>query len=475
MTLAPLPARAQGCCVCTDWADIYTYHYILEDLDKDDVEVCYTMVKGNDYVQGKKETCKVGNSRIRGAQEFDLDPVCMWSPQSCGLLSYCQAVDPTSVGYIQKKTGEKLDIEIPTRKPIDFTPSVSIPGTCFKAGMPISESCPPEPVTGNKGVTAATFARYIAGLYYFIISSIGVLAVVGIMIGGFQYLMAAGSPEKISSAKTSITSAIIGLIIALTSYLLFNTINPNLVKFEKGIEALKDVEGKRVELLLASDVGACLENDKAAVPFDDFFKDEPLIFIGPVSSKKLRPEVISKLLTVMRGEFGNFLKLKGMRLQINSAYRTMAKQIELKGCYDYAFTDKDSKPEKLYCPYKCTSCQKAAEASCSAPHQTGWAVDVCLREKGDDTAIDTDKTNNASCDNLKTIQNGKLKEKSSEDLQEYLQGYMDEAGFKRYVGEWWHFELPYAAGSAHCYAKPGEYNTNEACSNNLGQDEGQGD
>ncbi|MBU1165295.1 pilin [Patescibacteria group bacterium] len=72
--------------------------------------------------------------------------------------------------------------------------------------------------------------NYIASLYKFLISFAAVLAVVMIMVGGVQWMMAGGSPERVSNAKTYITSALIGLILALSSFLLLQTINPRLTE-----------------------------------------------------------------------------------------------------------------------------------------------------------------------------------------------------------------------------------------------------
>ncbi len=73
---------------------------------------------------------------------------------------------------------------------------------------------------------------YIAALYSFFVQGAIVLAVVMIMFGGFQWLLAAGNSSKISEAKSTISAAIFGLILALTSYLLFAQINSKLVELQ---------------------------------------------------------------------------------------------------------------------------------------------------------------------------------------------------------------------------------------------------
>jgi hypothetical protein len=54
-----------------------------------------------------------------------------------------------------------------------------------------------------------------------------------IMIGGLLYLTAGGSPERVGNAKSYIGNALIGLVLLLTSYVVLQTINPQLVQFSR--------------------------------------------------------------------------------------------------------------------------------------------------------------------------------------------------------------------------------------------------
>ena len=69
----------------------------------------------------------------------------------------------------------------------------------------------------------------IAWLYYFIVMIGGLAAFVGMVWGGFLWLTAAGNPSRISEAKDRVYSALIGLLIILLSWLILNTINPQLI------------------------------------------------------------------------------------------------------------------------------------------------------------------------------------------------------------------------------------------------------
>ena len=72
------------------------------------------------------------------------------------------------------------------------------------------------------------FGDYVAGLIPFILSLAAVLATIMIIWGGIEYAVSEAVDAK-SDAKDRITQAILGLLLALMSYLILNTINPNLV------------------------------------------------------------------------------------------------------------------------------------------------------------------------------------------------------------------------------------------------------
>ncbi len=69
----------------------------------------------------------------------------------------------------------------------------------------------------------------IAWLYYFIIGIAGISAFVMLVWGGVEWMTSAGNPSKITSAKDRMTSALLGLLIILASWLILQVINPELV------------------------------------------------------------------------------------------------------------------------------------------------------------------------------------------------------------------------------------------------------
>ncbi|MEK7482174.1 MAG: hypothetical protein AAB620_00035 [Patescibacteria group bacterium] len=69
----------------------------------------------------------------------------------------------------------------------------------------------------------------------------GIAAFIIIVVGGFRYLTSIGNPGIMSDARSQIFSALLGLTLLLGTYLILNTINPELVALKEpelaGIEA----------------------------------------------------------------------------------------------------------------------------------------------------------------------------------------------------------------------------------------------
>lgn len=95
------------------------------------------------------------------------------------------------------------------------------------------EGCTGETIKLEVGLGDVSEVRglneYLAKLYQFIVSSIAILSAASIMLNGIRWAAAAGNSDQISKAKDGITAAIIGLVLAIGSYVLLNTLNPALV------------------------------------------------------------------------------------------------------------------------------------------------------------------------------------------------------------------------------------------------------
>src|SRR5438105_14040790 len=70
---------------------------------------------------------------------------------------------------------------------------------------------------GNSGTRATDLILYFINLALLII---GIVAVAFLIYGGFRYITSAGNDEVAESAKKTIQNSIIGLIVAILSYVI---------------------------------------------------------------------------------------------------------------------------------------------------------------------------------------------------------------------------------------------------------------
>ncbi|MBU1956314.1 pilin [Patescibacteria group bacterium] len=89
-----------------------------------------------------------------------------------------------------------------------------------------------EPIPGVDYSTPENPGSYLASLIKVIIGITTALAVLIITIAGIEHILGAGKEDARTAAKEKMYGALIGLIIALASYLILNTINPNLLNLD---------------------------------------------------------------------------------------------------------------------------------------------------------------------------------------------------------------------------------------------------
>jgi hypothetical protein len=93
----------------------------------------------------------------------------------------------------------------------------------------------PTCVTTDTGVQMCEntwISEYIAAIYKYAISIVGILAAVVLMFGGLLWLTAGGNATRVGEAKAWIGASLTGLVIALTSYSILYQINPDLVSIK---------------------------------------------------------------------------------------------------------------------------------------------------------------------------------------------------------------------------------------------------
>lgn len=106
-------------------------------------------------------------------------------------------------------------------------------GKCYVKPEEVNLSVPIPDIQGGGTLQKVShFSEYLKVLYTYFIYIIGIIAVAYIGWGGFEWMMAAGSAEKIGRAKETIQGAVIGLLLAVGSYVLLGAINSRLVNFD---------------------------------------------------------------------------------------------------------------------------------------------------------------------------------------------------------------------------------------------------
>lgn len=99
-------------------------------------------------------------------------------------------------------------------------------------------------IEGFKPETIETpITYYVKYIFNFAILFVGLLVLLTLIWSGVQYLTSTGKPDVLSSAKSRIKSAFLGILILLFSYLILITINPQLTIFQfPGLKELPQEE-----------------------------------------------------------------------------------------------------------------------------------------------------------------------------------------------------------------------------------------
>lgn len=86
-----------------------------------------------------------------------------------------------------------------------------------------------EKIPGTDGLNGSDLPGYLKAIYRMALIIVTLSAVFMLSVGGFMYLTSAGNTASINSAKGIIWDSLIGLVIALSAWLVLNVINPDLV------------------------------------------------------------------------------------------------------------------------------------------------------------------------------------------------------------------------------------------------------
>lgn len=111
--------------------------------------------------------------------------------------------------------------------PVLVKAATSLPPGCQQTGSGnnISFSC-------NTGlgipITAST-QDFTKGLFGIILSISGGIALLLIIVSGYRLMASGGNPEKVQGAKEQLTSAIVGLLFVIFSFVILQLIGVNII------------------------------------------------------------------------------------------------------------------------------------------------------------------------------------------------------------------------------------------------------
>jgi len=108
----------------------------------------------------------------------------------------------------------------PVKNPVTPQLNVNIPGVSFT-----------EPLQRDGKLESNFIADYVTGVYRYLLGIAVTIAIVFVMIGGLQYVLAAGTGDT-SKAKARIRNSVVGLVLLFCVYVILYTVNPQLTLFK---------------------------------------------------------------------------------------------------------------------------------------------------------------------------------------------------------------------------------------------------
>ncbi len=85
-------------------------------------------------------------------------------------------------------------------------------------------------ISSEKETTDLPLPYYIKYFLKIVVASAGIIAFGALVVTSLRYLSSAGNTEKMKAARQGLLSALVGVLILLGSYIILNTINPNLTE-----------------------------------------------------------------------------------------------------------------------------------------------------------------------------------------------------------------------------------------------------
>lgn len=93
------------------------------------------------------------------------------------------------------------------------------PLVAFAQGSDLNNSLDLNNIGNELGLSQETNVKIVvARIIRVLLGFLGIVAVLIVLYGGFQWMTAAGNEERVSSARATLTAGLIGLVIILSAY-----------------------------------------------------------------------------------------------------------------------------------------------------------------------------------------------------------------------------------------------------------------
>lgn len=123
-----------------------------------------------------------------------------------------------------------------------FTPQIEIPNSGISGKTALGS------INADGVVISNLLGIYISAIYKYGLSVAGILAAIVMMAGGIMWLASGGDSGQVSKAKSFIGGSLVGLFLLFGTYIILNTVNPDLLKLD-GIKTVTTVIEKEAEVV----------------------------------------------------------------------------------------------------------------------------------------------------------------------------------------------------------------------------------
>jgi len=103
---------------------------------------------------------------------------------------------------------------------------------------------PGGPINFTAGRPQDWIGQYVKRWFNYIVGGLGIVSVFKVMWGGLKWTTAGGNASQVEAARTTIKNAIMGIVLLLLSFTIFQTINPNLLNLS--LPRISKIEDNRV-------------------------------------------------------------------------------------------------------------------------------------------------------------------------------------------------------------------------------------